>query len=95
MACTTKAAHPDDLGIVRYPPMPVFPPPTPWKPGADEAVSVGLIVGDDMRVSKQPISVGELTGDNIRVLGGIEPGVLSPGVHNLREGVGCGGAALT
>ena len=55
----------------------------------DEGNAFVWIVGDDMRVSKQPISVGELTGDYIRVLGGIEPGssVAASGVHNLREGM--------
>lgn len=46
-------------------------------------------VGDDMRVSKQPVEVGELSGDNVRVLSGLEPGtrIAASGVHNLREGM--------
>ena len=46
-------------------------------------------VGEDMRVSKLPVSVGELSGDSVRVLGGLEPGtrIAASGVHNLREGM--------
>lgn len=46
-------------------------------------------VGDDMRVSKQPVEVGEMSGANVRILGGLEPGarIAASGVHNLREGM--------
>jgi len=46
-------------------------------------------IGDDMRVSKQPVEVGELSGDTIRILDGLEPGarIAASGVHNLREGM--------
>lgn len=46
-------------------------------------------VGEDMRVSKQPVVVGELAGDRIRLLDGLEPGdrIAASGVHNLREGM--------
>ncbi len=46
-------------------------------------------IGDDMRVSKQPVQVGELSGDTIRILGGLEPGtrIAASGVHNLRDGM--------
>ena len=45
-------------------------------------------VGDDMRVTKQPVTVGELSGDQIQVLDGLESGsrIAASGVHNLREG---------
>jgi len=46
-------------------------------------------VGDDMRVSKQPVGVGDLSGENVRILDGLEPGtrIAASGVHNLREGM--------
>ncbi len=55
----------------------------------DQGNAFVWLVGDDMRVSKQPVSVGELAGDGIRVVGGLEPGsrIAASGVHNLREGM--------
>jgi RND family efflux transporter MFP subunit len=46
-------------------------------------------IGDDMRVSKQPVEVGELSGGNVKIVSGLEPGsrIAASGVHNLREGM--------
>ncbi len=54
----------------------------------DEGNAFVWLVGDDMRVRKQPVTVGELSGDGIRIVGGLESGsrVAASGVHVLREG---------